>query len=115
MSSNLCAGGCNDGREKTHGSGEEAAYCDTLKRQLGREVQRYRSQVRYDLKDRVGKRVGFMQVDFEVIRICGTLQIHEYKGKLFARSQIFLQKKALFTWCYPSIEYIVVGKREIVL
>lgn len=112
-----CKGGClGFDRRRWHDSIEEARYCDQLALfQKAGEIQSYRSQVVYPLKDRNGGPCGHMRVDFEVIRADGRKQIHEYKGKLFATLMEYKTKKALFTWNYPEIEHITVQKHDIVL
>jgi len=112
----ICAGGCSGGSPRWHHSGEEADYCNYLMMlQKADEIREYKTQVRYDLKDAIGKPVGYMVVDFEVINNDGHLSIHEYKGAGFMKSQEFRQKRALFTWNYPDIPYHTVGKRDIVI
>ena len=111
-----CLGGCKeDGTPRSHDSIEEGIYCDQLyaMRKAG-EIRSYKGQVVYHLKDRMGKPCGFMRVDFEVIRADGTKQIQEYKGKYFGNLMEFKTKRALFSWVYPKIEYITVGKNQVV-
>lgn len=117
-----CQGGCRLaelGRlsPRWHHSKEEARYCDQLMLivRAKRDLKSYRSQARYDLHDKVGRAVGYMMVDFEVIRMDGVLEIHEYKGGHLVNTPEFRHKKALFTWCYPHIQYHVVGRKQIVL
>lgn len=117
-----CAGGCRLAETKRlsprwHHSREEARYCDQLMLIVkeGRDLKSYRSQARYDLHDKTGKNVGYMMVDFEVIRMDGVLELHEYKGGHLVNTPEFRHKKALFTWCYPHIQYHVVGRNQIVL
>jgi hypothetical protein len=111
-----CYGGCKeDGKPRSHDSIEEAEYCCNLERlKKAGEILSYRGQVVYHLKDRVGKPCGFMRVDFEVIRADGTMELHEYKGKLFATLMEYRTKRALFSWCHPEITYITVQKGQIV-
>lgn len=111
-----CRGGCSNGLPKYHHSGEEARYCDQLALLVkGGRIRSYTGQKRYDLHDAHGKAVGYMLVDFQVIRADGILEIHEYKGAMLINSPEFRHKKALFTWCYPHIQYHVVGRKQIVL
>ena len=114
-----CSGGCQGGTPRTHHSKEEAAYCDTLRLlQKSGEIASYRSQVKYDLFDKLGDACGYMLVDFEVfVRRGGkTLkEIREYKGKLFGTLMEYRTKKALFTHCYPEIPHITVYKKDIIL
>ena len=111
-----CLGGCKeDGTPRSHDSIEESVYCDQLyaMRKAG-EIRSYKGQVVYHLKDRMGNPVGCMRVDFEVIRADGTKQIQEYKGKYFGNLMEFKTKRALFSFVYPKIEYITVGKNQVV-
>jgi hypothetical protein len=114
-----CAGGCGPsklGGSKGHHSAEEARYCDTLRLLVkSGEYRSYRGQVRYDIRDALGKSCGYLLVDFEVMRADGTIEIHEYKGSGFMNSPEFRHKRALFTWNYPHIEYHTVGRKQIVL
>lgn len=80
-----------------------------------KEIRSYRGQVRYDIRDRMGKSCGYLLVDFEVTRADGRIEIHEYKGSGFMNSPEFRHKRALFTWCYPHIDYHTVGRKQIVL
>ena len=109
-----CKGGC--GFPRWHDSGEEADYCNKLMllKKCG-EIRDYSTQVKYPLKDAHGKSCGWMMVDFEVIRADGAKEIHEYKGSLFGRLPEFRIKKALFTWNYVNVNYIVVNKKTIVI
>lgn len=112
-----CAGGC--GRAKSsgptkHHSGEEARYCDQLRLLVkAGEIKSYRGQVRYDIRDALGKPCGYLLVDFEVTKKDGTIEIHEYKGSGFMSAPEFHHKRALFTWCYPHIVYHTVGRRDL--
>lgn len=111
-----CGGGCNAGRPKFHHSREEARYCDQLALLVkAGEIRSYKGQRRYDLHDKIGRAVGYMMVDFEVIRADGRLEIQEYKGGHLVNTPEFRHKKALFSWCHPHIQYHVVGRKQIVL
>ena len=117
-----CQGGCRLkelGRlsPRWHHSKEEARYCDQLMLivRAKRDIRSYKSQVRYDLHDKVGRPVGYMMVDFEVIRMDGIREIQEYKGRHLVNTPEFRHKKALFTWCYPKIQYHVVCRNQIVI
>ena len=117
-----CAGGCRleeVGRlqPRWHHSREEARYCDQLMliQKSGKEIRSYRSQARYDLRDAYGRACGYLMVDFEVIRADGTLELQEYKGAHLLNTPEFRHKKALLSWCYPKIQYHVVGRKQIVL
>lgn len=112
-----CSGGCKeDGTPRSHDSIEESHYCDSLRLLVkAGELRSYKGQVVYHLQDRMGKPCGFMRVDFEVVRADGRIEIHEYKGKLFGTLMEYKTKKALFSWCYPAIEHITVGKNQRVL
>lgn len=114
-----CLGGCrgmNPDVPRSHDSREEARYCDELRllRRAG-EIRHYTSQVIYHLHDRAGRAVGWMRVDFDLVLANGRQQIREYKGKLFGTLMEYRQKKALFSWCYPKIDYVTVGKGQIVI
>lgn len=117
-----CAGGCKIGdlgrpQPRFHHSREEARYCDQLMFQMkdGREVRSYKSQVRFDLQDGYGRAVGYLLVDFLVTRADGKVEIHEYKGAMLMNSPEFRHKRALFSWCYPHIQYHTVGRKQIVI
>lgn len=111
-----CLGGCSERGSRWHDSIEEAGYCDQLMfLKKGGEIRSYRPQVVYYLSDREGRACGYMKVDFEVVRADGKKEIHEYKGKLFGTLMEYRTKKALFSWCYPKIQHITVGKNQIVL
>ena len=114
-----CSGGCFKGNEpygstgRWHHSREEAVYCDYLKDlKISKEIKDYRSQVRYDLKDAHGKPCGYMVVDFVVDKNDNEYSVVEYKGRFLMNSPEFRHKKALFTWCYPEVDYCVVGKGD---
>ena len=111
-----CRGGCQNGKPRWHHSKEEARYCDCLLllKKSG-EIRSYESQVRYDLRDRNGLPCGWMVVDFKVKHANGKIKIHEYKGSFFGKLMEYRTKKALFSWCYPALEYVTVGKKEIVI
>lgn len=113
-----CSGGCGPskvgGGPKSHHSKEEAQYCDTLRLLVkAGEIKSYRGQTRYDIHDRMGKRCGYLLVDFEVTTKKGLIEIHEYKGAGFMNSPDFKHKRALFTWCYAHIPYHTVGVKDI--
>lgn len=111
-----CLGGCDQDRPKWHYSREEARYCDQLALMIkAGEYKSYRGQRRYDLRDAHGKPCGYMIVDFEVVRHDNALMIIEYKGKHLMNTPEFRHKKALFSWCYPNIQYTVANKNDIVL
>jgi hypothetical protein len=61
--------------------------------------------VTYRLSDREGKSCGSMRVDFE---------IREYKGRLFATLREFHLARALFSHCYPDIEYKTVTEKDLI-
>jgi len=112
-----CSGGCNpDHFSRWHDSIEEANYCDQLNllKKCG-DIQDYVGQKIYYLADRNGKACGWMKVDFVVTDANGKIAIHEYKGSLFGRLPEYRVKKALFTWCYPDIPHITVGKNQRVI
>lgn len=111
-----CAGGCQNGEPRLHDSIEESKYCDFLYALMrAGEIKGYRSQAQYDLVDCFGNCCGYMRVDFEIINTDGTKEIHEYKSKFFGDLMGYKQKKALFSWVYPDIKYITVGKEHITL
>lgn len=111
-----CAGGCSEGRPRWHHSREESQYCNQLMMLVkAGELRSYRTQIRYDLKDFHGNPVGYMIVDFAVIRADGSLEIREFKGLGFQNMMEFRHKKALFSWCYADLPYVVVTKKDIVL
>lgn len=112
-----CRGGCNPaGKPRLHHSIEESHYCDQLAMLVkAGEYRSYRTQIKYNLSDRKGSAVGWMMVDFEVIKADGSLVVVEYKGKFFGQLMEYRQKKALFSHCYPEIEYVTVGKNQIVI
>lgn len=111
-----CNGGCNSGRPKFHHSREESRYCDQLALLVkSGEYRSYKGQRRYDLRDAHGRAVGYLLVDFEVVRADGILEIHEYKGAMLMNSPEFRHKKALFSWNYPHIQYHTVGRKQIVI
>lgn len=112
-----CRGGCKpDGLPRLHHSIEEAHYCDQIAMLVkSGEYRSYKSQVKYDLKDLHGASVGWMMVDFEVIKANGDLVVIEYKGKFFGQLMEYRQKKALFSWNYPKTEYVTVGRKQIVI
>lgn len=111
-----CKGGCSDRRPRWHHSIEESAYCNKLLllKKAG-EIRSYKTQVRYDLHDRLGTRCGWMIVDFVVVHADGKIKIHEYKGKFFGTLMEYKTKKALFSFCYPKLEYVTVMKNQLVI
>jgi len=59
-----------------------------------------------------------MVVDFVVYRPSRgkeVKEVHEYKGKFFAKLMEYKTKKALFTWCYPDLPHITVLKGDIII
>lgn len=111
-----CAGGCRAGVPRSHHSGEEADYCNTLELlQKAGEIRSYRTQVRYQLHNKEGRGAGYMCVDFEVVRADGRVEIHEYKGKNFESMPEFVRGRALFSWCYPHLQYHTIKKGQRVI
>lgn len=107
-----CAGGC--GKVKTHGSRQEAAYCN----QLGLEVKAgkiksYRSHVRFYLTDPRRTYTGkHWTPDFLVTLNDGKEVIHEFKG--YATEEYRL-RRMLFHWCHPDIPTIEKTAKDLYL
>lgn len=104
-----CLGGC--GFIRKHDSGGEADYCNTLKiLQMAGTIKSYEAQKQFILRDRLGDRHGYLRPDFIVTLNDGSIEIREFKDGLLTKE--WELKAALFTYCYPEIEYKVVTPRD---
>jgi len=104
-----CLGGC--GFIRKHDSAGEADYCNTLKLlQRAGTIQSYAAQKIYWLRDRLGARHGYLRPDFIVTLNDGSVEIREFKDRLLTKE--WELKSALFTFCYPEIEYKVVYPKD---
>ena len=110
-----CAGGCKaDGRPRSHDSGEEAGYCEKLgiMQKVG-VIKSYEAQKTFYLHNRECGACGSMRVDFVVTLPDGREQCREYKGNLFGKLREFHLARALFSYCYPDVEYLTVTERDL--
>jgi hypothetical protein len=91
-----------------HDSAFEASHCNNLlkKREKG-EIADFKSQKRFDLHGKDGKKVAAHYVDFLVLNNDGTEVVNECKSRGTV-TPIWKLKKALFECEYQDIEYITV-------
>lgn len=107
---------CSSGH-RPHDSYQEAQYCEVLKlKKRAGLIKDFRTQVTYELKvknEKTGRyhRICGHRVDFEVERIDGKIECHEFKGFKSIEWQI---KKNLFEAVFPEIPYLVKDERDLI-
>lgn len=105
-----CAGGC--GKRRTHGSRQEAAYCNQLALLVkAGEIQSYQAHVRFYLTDPHKTYTGkHWTPDFLVVNKNGETVVHEFKG--YATEEYRL-RRMLFVWCH-GIKVLEKTERDLI-